>query len=254
MSHEEQLNDAGYVVLPEAFDREFLDELNQRIDEVFAAEGADAGAEFKQEPGCRRLANLVNKGDVFARAISHAAVLPFVAQVLGDFKLSSLNVRSVDPRSDVRQPLHADMGAIPDERGFWVCNVLWMLQDITLENGPLRVIPGTHKSRQLPQTALADPSADHPDQVLVTGSAGTIVVMNAHLWHGGTENRSDTPRRAMHAFYCRRDKPQQQYQKALLDERVQESLTPELRSLLALDDPDNDRISSCVEVTSGFMR
>ena len=32
--------------------------------------------------------------------------------------------------------------------------------------------------------------------------AGTVVVMNAHLWHGGTANRSAKPRLAMHAFYC----------------------------------------------------
>jgi ectoine hydroxylase-related dioxygenase (phytanoyl-CoA dioxygenase family) len=249
-----QLDELGLVVLPDAIDRDFLGELNDRIDELFATEGDAAGAEFKQEHGCHRLANLVNKGNVFARVITSAAVLPYVARVLGDYKLSSLNVRSVDPCSDVRQPLHADMGAIPDERGFWVCNVLWMLQDITVENGPLRVIPGTHHRKQLPQQVLADPSADHPDQVMVTGSAGTIVVMNAHLWHGGMENRSTSSRRALHAFYCRRDKPQQQYQKALVDEEVQRKLTPALRNLLALDDPDNDRVSRSVTTTSGFMK
>jgi hypothetical protein len=249
-----QLDELGHVALSDVIDRDLLGELNDRIDELFAAEGDAAGAEFKQEHGCRRLANLVNKGDVFARVITSAAVLPYVAHVLGDYKLSSLNVRSVDPRSDVRQPLHADMVAIPDERGFWVCNVLWMLQDITLENGPLRVIPGTHHRKQLPQHVLADPSADHPGQVIVTGSAGTIVVMNAHLWHGGMENRSTSPRRTLHAFYCRRDKPQQQYQKALVDEEVQRKLTPELRNLLALDDPANDRVSRSVTTTSGFLK
>ena len=249
-----QLNEFGYVELPGAIDLDLLGELNGRIGELFAAEGDAAGAEFKQEPGCRRLANLVNKGDVFARVISSAAVLPYVARVLDDYKLSSLNVRSVNPCSDIRQPLHADMAAIPDERGFWVCNVVWMLQDITLENGPLRVIPGTHHRKQLPQDVLADPLANHPDQVLVTGSAGTIMVMNAHLWHGGMENRSTKPRTALHAFYCRRDKPQQQYQKVLIDEKVQSRLTPDLRNLLALDDPENDRISRSVTTTSGFMK
>jgi ectoine hydroxylase-related dioxygenase (phytanoyl-CoA dioxygenase family) len=89
---------------------------------------------------------------------------------------------------------------------------------------------------------------------MVTGSAGTVVVFNAHLWHGGMENPSSMPRRAMHAFYCRRDKPQQQYQKALLDADVQASLTPRLRHLLALDDPENDRLSRKVATTSGFMK
>jgi hypothetical protein len=57
----------------------------------------------------------------------------------------------------------------------------------------------------------------------------------------------------MHAFYCRRDKPQQQYQKQLLRPDVQASLSPELRDMLALDDPLNDSVSANVSTRSGFM-
>ncbi len=78
--------------------------------------------------------------------------------------------------------------------------------------------------------------------------------MNAHMWHGGTANRTSAPRLAMHAFYCRRDKPQQQYQKRMLRPEVQASLSPDLRAILALDDPLNDEISANVEVRSGFMK
>jgi ectoine hydroxylase-related dioxygenase (phytanoyl-CoA dioxygenase family) len=74
------------------------------------------------------------------------------------------------------------------------------------------------------------------------------------MWHGGTANRSAKPRLAMHAFYCRRDKPQQQYQKALLRQEVQASLTGDLRDLLALDDPLNDALSAAVTVKSGFLK
>lgn len=250
----EHLDQSGYVILPDAVPAAFLAELNRRIDQLFEQEGEHAGQEFKQESGCRRLANLVNKGRVFQRVIVDPLVLKYVTHVLGDVKLSSLNVRSVDPNGELRQPLHVDMSAIPDRRGYWVCNALWMLQDISLENGPLRVIPGSHRSNQRPQEVLPDPTADHPDQVIVTGTAGTVVVMNAHLWHGGMENRSDGPRRALHAFYCRRDKPQQQYQKALLDEDLQSRLSPQLRQLLALDDAENDRMSGRGRTTSGFMK
>ncbi len=250
----QQLDDVGFIVLPAAIPESFLSELNQRIDQLFQQEGEHAGAEFKQEPGCRRLANLVNKGDVFQHVIANQLVLKYVTHLLQDVKLSSLNVRSVQPRGEVRQPLHVDMAAIPDQRGYWVCNALWMLQDITIENGPLRVVPGTHRSGKLPQDVLDNPSDDHPDQTIVTGAAGTVVVMNAHLWHGGLENQSDSPRRALHAFYCRRDKPQQQYQKALLDDGLQSRLSPQLRQLLALDDPENDRLSGNVTTTSGFMK
>jgi ectoine hydroxylase-related dioxygenase (phytanoyl-CoA dioxygenase family) len=78
--------------------------------------------------------------------------------------------------------------------------------------------------------------------------------MNAHLWHGGTANRTDRPRLAMHSFYCRRDLPQQQYQKKLLRPETQLRLSPELRHLLALDDPLNDELSSRFSGRSGFMK
>ena len=62
------------------------------------------------------------------------------------------------------------------------------------------------------------------------------------------------PRLAMHAFYCRSDKPQQQYQKALLRPEIQASLSADVRAILALDDPLNDAVSSSVTVRSGFMK
>jgi ectoine hydroxylase-related dioxygenase (phytanoyl-CoA dioxygenase family) len=182
-------------------------------------------------------------------------ILTYIEAVLGPrFKLSSLNARSANPQSDSLQPLHADVGAIADERGFWVCNTVWMLDDFTLENGALRIVPGSHRWRKLPQAELADLKEVHPAERLITGTAGTVVVMNAHCWHGGTANRTDSPRRALHGFYCREDKPQQQYHKALIPQAVQDRFSPGVRRILALDDAENDRLSSTADRPSGFLR
>jgi ectoine hydroxylase-related dioxygenase (phytanoyl-CoA dioxygenase family) len=250
-----QLDRQGYLVLENLMSRAMLEGLRARIEELFAEEGASAGSEFKQEAKARRLANLVNKGQVFEQSIQTPEVLECVTCVLGsDFKLSSLNVRVADPFSDCAQPLHADSGAVADERGYWVCNSVWLLDDFTVENGAIRMVPGSHQWRRLPQDALADPTAPHADEVLLTGRAGTVVVMNAHMWHGATANRTGGQRRAMHAFYTRRDKPQQQYQKKLLSPDVQKRLIPGLRKLLALDDPLNDELSSRLSGASGFLK
>jgi ectoine hydroxylase-related dioxygenase (phytanoyl-CoA dioxygenase family) len=252
---QQQLDEQGFVVLEGCMTGELLDGLRRRIHELFAEEGDRAGHEFLQEEQAHRLANLVDKGEVFARAIVLPDVIACVRHVVGpELKLSSLNARSADPHSEVGQPLHVDMGAIPDDRGYWVCNTVWMLDDFTAENGATRMVPGSHLWRKRPQDVLANPLAPHPDEILLTGKAGSVAVMNAHLWHGGTANRTSAPRLAMHAFYCRRDKPQQQYQKRLLSPEVQAGLSEEARWMLALDDRLNDEISAAVAVRSGFMK
>jgi ectoine hydroxylase-related dioxygenase (phytanoyl-CoA dioxygenase family) len=254
-SEQRRLDEEGFLVLQQFMGDELLEAVRRRVEQLFSEEGDAAGSEFKQEPGARRLANLVDKGELFHCLIALPRILACVEHVLGpEFKLSSLNVRSANPHSDCSQPLHADMGAVADEHGYWVCNTVWMLDDFTLDNGAIRVVPGSHRWGRSPQQALSDPTAQHPEESLLTGTAGTVVVMNAHLWHGGTANRTDKPRRALHAFYARRDKPQQQYQKQLLRPEVQQNLSPQLRYLLALDDPLNDGISVNVAVRSGFMK
>ena len=232
-----------------------LERMRARVEALFASEGENAGSEFRGEENARRLANLVDKGEVFREAIVRKEILELVASVLGDnFKLSSLNLRSANPESGSVQPLHVDMGLLPDATGYATCNCVWMLDDFTLENGALRVIPGSHRWGKKPQDVLSDLYAKHPQEVLVTGRAGTVVVMNAHAWHGGTANRTTRERRALHSFYVRHDIPQQQYQKKLLRPETQARLTPQLRWLLALDDPINDALSSTASGQSGFLK
>lgn len=252
---QQRLDEEGLLVLNDFIAPDILVTLRRRINELFATLGARAGAEFRQEPQTDRLANLVDYDDIFRWAIAAPKLLACVARVLGpEFKLSSLNARSARPHSDWTQPLHCDVGALPDARGNTVCNIIWMLDDFTTANGATRFVPGSHQWGRLPQDALADPVAPHPDEQLLTGRAGTVAVMNAHLWHGGTANHTSKPRLALHSFYCRRDLPQQQYQKQLLRPATQRQLSAELRWLLALDDPLNDELSAQGSGSSGFLK
>ena len=125
-----QLDEQGYVLL-EGFmlstGERLLGELRRRILDILEEEGDRAGHEFKTEATARRLANLVDKGEVFRRAIVLPELLDCVRHVLGPrIKLSSLNARSADPHSSEGQPLHVDMGAVPDGEGYWVCNTVWL--------------------------------------------------------------------------------------------------------------------------------
>jgi ectoine hydroxylase-related dioxygenase (phytanoyl-CoA dioxygenase family) len=253
--HRRELAETGFTVLENYMGPAMLATMRARVEELLAQEGASAGSEFKTEDGARRLANLVDKGEVFQEAIARPEMLALVESVLGDgFKLSSLNMRSANPQSSSVQPLHIDMGLLPDQKGYAVCNCVWLLDDFTEQNGALRVVPGSHNWHKKPQDELSDPYAHHPQELLVTGKAGTVVVMNAHTWHGGTANRTDKERRALHSFFCRHDIAQQQYQKKLLRPETQSALSEDLRKILAIDDPLNDELSSVGSGQSGFMK
>ena len=74
---QDTLDRDGFVILPDVLDSDLVNGVHQRIEQLFVEEGDRAGAEFKQEEGCRRLANLVNKGEVFLHAIGGISIHQF---------------------------------------------------------------------------------------------------------------------------------------------------------------------------------
>jgi ectoine hydroxylase-related dioxygenase (phytanoyl-CoA dioxygenase family) len=216
----------GYAILTGVLDAATRRSLNQRIAELVVAEGALAGIEVHQEAGTSRLANLVDKGACFRACLADPRVLACVDHVLaGDWRLSALNYRSALPGAG-GQALHADWGGAVQAGDWQVCNSVWLLDDFSVHNGATRVVPGSHRWGSTPGEALPDPAARHPDEVVVEAPAGSVVVFNSHLWHGGTLNRSLLPRRALFAYFTRRNQPQQTDQRRSLSESTVATLTP----------------------------
>ena len=227
----EQLDRDGYAALTGVLSEEQVAAIRTRLAELLAAEGDRAGLEVHQEAGTDRLADLVNKGSAFEPCFTDPRVLACVAHVLGEFKLSSLNSRAALPGRG-QQDLHTDWpGAVP-AGGYQTCNSIWLLDDFTSANGATRVVPGTHRSGTVPRQAMPDPAAAHPDEVLITGPAGTVVVFNSHVWHGGTENRSGRPRRALHSYFTRRGSEQQLDQRKFIRPATFARLSPAARFIL----------------------
>ncbi len=80
--------------------------------------------------------------------------------------------------------------------------------------------------------AVADPAAAHPDEVKLIAPAGTVVVFNSHLWHGGTLNRTSRPRRAVHSYFTRRGNRQQLDQHKHIRPETLTRLSPAARFIL----------------------
>lgn len=211
---EQQLDEQGFIILPDLIAGEEVGALARRFDELIAEEGDEAGIEVHQEAGTARLANLVNKGPVFDVCWSHPRLLAAVAHVYGwrPFKLNSCNARAALPGQG-HQRLHADSNP-PEVAGVYQnCNSIWMLDDFTEHNGATRIVPGSHLLGKLPVDVMSDPRDPHPDEILLLGRAGTCAIFNAHLWHGGTKNTTDKLRRSVMGGFVPREAVQQTVQR-----------------------------------------
>ncbi|MBA3707793.1 MAG: phytanoyl-CoA dioxygenase family protein [Planctomycetes bacterium] len=230
--HWRSLETDGFAVVEGLIDPGWLFELRARFDRLIAEEGASAGSEHVPEAGTDRLCDLVNKGAVFDRVWTHPAVLAAFHHIIGRaFKFSSLNGRDVLKGQGV-QDIHADWWQTREAGVHHTVNAIWVLDDFTADNGATRVIPGSHRSVLRPPEVLADTKATHPDEVLVRCTAGSVVLMNGHLWHGGTRNNSGARRRVFHAYYCAREHGQQIDQRRYIRPETSARLSPAARYLL----------------------
>lgn len=247
----QQLDEKGFVIFPNLIDSEWLKQLQDTFDKLLKEEGDGAGTEVHQEKGAPRLSDLMNKGKVFDGTYTHPKVLAAVYYIIkGEFKVSAMNGRDVQQGYGL-QALHEDWndsfftkeeaqhlknnGAYREPSDpFHVAISLWMLDDFSEDNGATRVVPCTHRMKA-PQFYLEDRKADHPDQVLITGVAGTVAVMNSHLWHGGTNNMNGQRRRVLHPYYVAKQFEQQQDQKKYIRKETYERISPAARYLLDVD-------------------
>jgi len=220
-----QLDQQGYVNLGQAITAEQALQMSASIDRIILEEAENAGKDFHTEKGATRLGTLINKDFCFDICFLHPKALAAIAHVIGgDFGLSSITSRSALP-GEGSQPLHNDCPL-----SFSSANALWMVDAFTEENGPTRLVPGSNLSGKAPEDVV-DPVADHPDQIRLLGPAGSLVVINAHTWHGGTRNPSTKPRRLISAFFSAKDNYQSIANRQLNDASA-ERLSPAARTVI----------------------
>lgn len=238
----QKLAEDGFLLLPGLLSADRIAEVIEHLERLWAEEGATAGRENYNaiEANVRRLANLANKGDIFRLLYAHPLVLAVAEAVMGPaVRLSMLNAREVPPHYEGdRQAYHSDTdnSGKPDAKGFYSCTAIWMLDPFTAENGATRIVPGTHRSGQVPKEVMPDVTAPHPQEVVLAGRPGDVGIFNGHCWHAGGINQTTGPRRAILAHYLRADIPRPADRRQHISPEVRATLTPREVELLGLDE------------------
>ena len=203
MDAEAALDELGYIVLERLLADEGIEALRAAFEAAFAG---DLPASSRPGTGTRHAQGLLGRDPSFAAVAEHPRVLGLVRHVLGrPFRLFQLSGR--DPRPGFGlQGLHADWMPRTGGEPWSVVTAIWLQDDFTRQNGATRVVPGSHLRPGLLPMSMRQPASRHPGEVVVTAPAGSVLVFNGHLCHGGTRNRSAGPRRVLQCQYVATDR------------------------------------------------
>jgi hypothetical protein len=184
----------GYAMVPGVLDADALRRVHAELDRLLAT--TPFGRDDFEGRTTRRVYALFAKTRVLDPLATHPLVLAVLDRVLGQYQLSGPAGIEIGPGQGV-QPLHPDDAIYPVPRPHpeLVVNVMWPLDDFTVENGATRIAPGSHRwvERQ--------PGPDE-ETVAVEMPAGSILVYLGSTWHGGGANRTDRPRLGVVLHYA----------------------------------------------------
>jgi ectoine hydroxylase-related dioxygenase (phytanoyl-CoA dioxygenase family) len=162
-----------------------------------------------EEPKLRRLKSPIEQHEVYRNALHHPRILEIVSQLIGYGLRSNgnkLNLKLPEVGSPVEW--HQDWSFYPhtndDLLAVGIC-----IDDMTIENGALLVVPGSHKGPIYDHHyeghfsgAITDPRFDDKAAIPIELKAGGISIHHVRTIHGSTPNRSRKARRLLLFQYC----------------------------------------------------
>ncbi len=197
----------GYLVVERLFGDDLIAELRE-VTNAFVTGVADGTVEgekidaFAGADGVRQLRRIVDPESVhetYDKIMRHEPLVDLVQALLGGtvrFDHGKLNFKP--PSGGAAVEWHQDWAFYPQTNDDMLA-VGVMIEDCTLENGPLMVVPGSHKG----------PVYDHhrdghfvggihcdlledvlPDAVTLTAPAGSISIHHVRTLHGSAMNKS----------------------------------------------------------------
>lgn len=239
-SQKSQLDQHGILLLKNVINSDITLQLRERVlDLATEDQKTGKGHTYLPDERAQRVWNLIDKGEIFEETIQNHKMLEAMEYLLGaDCTLSSFTANILYPGA-ADAGLHIDypLSGLPTPRPSFpmVANSVWLLDDFTTENGATSCIPGSHhRLETLPETGV-----EYKDKQQICGPCGSVLIVNGAIWHGSSENRSETPRVALLGFFCRSIlKPQQDHINLVSDEVI-ERATPTLRRLLGFNSLSN---------------
>jgi ectoine hydroxylase-related dioxygenase (phytanoyl-CoA dioxygenase family) len=214
----------GYLIVPgllDAGETAALRDITDRITARAAGMSEDS-PEFDFEDGHTPQAPLIQRmkkphriDPYYFELAKHELILAFIARIVGnDIRLNHSKMNMKAARVGSALEWHQDWAFAP-HTNMSTCVASVMLDDASLANGAMQVIPGSHKGPLLehhdPQRGFigainaARDGIDVGTAAAFAGPAGTIAFHHPLAIHGSGANRSGAPRRILFLEYAAAD-------------------------------------------------
>jgi len=202
----------GYLVVEDVVDKESLDKLRKVTAEFIENSRAisqsdnvyDIGnGHCPESPIVRRIKDPVNQHHVYDKLMRSDAIVSIIADLIGaDVRFDHSKLNFKPPGGGAAIEWHQDWAFYPHTNQD-ILAVGVLLEDCDIENGPLMVLPGSHRGLVynhhhdgvfVGAIDLAGETLDTSNAVALTGKAGSITIHHVRTVHGSRENFSNTTR------------------------------------------------------------
>jgi ectoine hydroxylase-related dioxygenase (phytanoyl-CoA dioxygenase family) len=196
------LETAGCAIVERALPVETLRAINADLDPWFARAYCGDGYFFGLNT--KRFSGLFAKAASAAALALHEEILPAIEHILlgppkaprADCIQLNLTQAIEIAGEEPSQLLHRDDGLFPVPKSFeLMANIMWALDDFTIENGATRLAPGSHLWPREEVEQYED------GVVSAVAPAGSAIIWLGSLLHGGGQNVSGKPRRGVVMSY-----------------------------------------------------
>ena len=155
------------------------------------------------------LSSIINAGPEVLEMLDDPIVSLIVESLLGwDCKLDNISLSTSRPAPHNKifgphqdSPFDNNIGApLPPPTYPMVFQVIVAVDEFKDDNGPLYVIPGSHKKRQrvtLPWQGGLRAGMIPEGALKIIAPQGSVIIAVGHIWHGAYANETDTPRHGL---------------------------------------------------------
>jgi ectoine hydroxylase-related dioxygenase (phytanoyl-CoA dioxygenase family) len=221
----EQYRENGYLVVPDVLDAAMLGRIRAALDDLVSKAGSvrEHNDVYDLEPGhlpeapkVRRIKMPHTHTPLFWELAKHPRLVSILEKLLGPsgVRLHGSKINLKEPHHGSPVEWHQDWAFYPHTNDDLLA-VGVMLDDAFIENGPLQVVPGSHRGpvwdHHSPDgffCGAMDPTrkeVDFASAVPLMGCAGSMSFHHVRLVHGSAQNVSDKPRRLLLYEYAAAD-------------------------------------------------